>query len=170
MTNRKRTKRYPRNFLRETQKGEDGYPLYRRRQPEDGEFTANINVRSVHLENGQRAYFTSANAIELAQAPQETALTSFFRICIEDEFARTLLYHQVPKYYTWDNVNKKWNRRKIGNNVPDHPGINSNLKSFQELGTVEGRLCKTYKEACQVRGLLENDEHWNATLEEATVA
>ncbi|GFW43561.1 ATP-dependent DNA helicase [Trichonephila clavipes] len=24
-----------------------------------------------------------------------------------------------------------------------------------------------YKETCQVRGLLENDEHWNATLEEA---
>ncbi|XP_035221490.1 uncharacterized protein LOC118194439 [Stegodyphus dumicola] len=43
------------------------------------------------------------------------------------------------------------------------------LKSFQELRTVEGRVCKTYKEACQVRGTLGNDEHWNATLEEAAV-
>ncbi|GFR16711.1 ATP-dependent DNA helicase [Trichonephila clavata] len=39
--------------------------------------------------------------------------------------------------------------------------------SFQYLKTVEGRICSNYKEACQVRGLLENDEHWNATLEEA---
>ncbi|GFR06057.1 ATP-dependent DNA helicase, partial [Trichonephila clavata] len=35
------------------------------------------------------------------------------------------------------------------------------------LKTFEGRICSNYKEACQVRGLLENDEHWNATLEEA---
>ncbi|GFW00989.1 ATP-dependent DNA helicase [Trichonephila clavipes] len=33
--------------------------------------------------------------------------------------------------------------------------------------TIEGRIFSNYKEACQVRGLLENDEHWNATLEEA---
>ncbi|XP_035211100.1 uncharacterized protein LOC118185339 [Stegodyphus dumicola] len=87
---------------------------------------------SVHLENGQRVYFTSANAIERVQAPQETTLTSFVRLCIEVKFAHTLLYHQVPKYYTWNNANKKWNRRKIGNNVPDHPGI----KSSDALGQV----------------------------------
>ncbi|KFM75760.1 hypothetical protein X975_25623, partial [Stegodyphus mimosarum] len=223
MTNEKCTKRYPRSFLRKTQTGQDGYPLYRRRQPEDGGFTANIIVRryevlmdnmwivpycsllskifnahinveycnsvksikyickyvnkgsdmavsdvrtsgnemnevhqyemgryissneavwrilnfpihecyptvihlSVHLENGQRVYFTSANEIERAQT-----------VTVEIDKACVLI--QGPK-------------------------------SFQELRTVEGRVCKTYKEACQVRGLLENDGHWNVTLEEASV-
>ncbi|GFT44406.1 ATP-dependent DNA helicase [Trichonephila clavipes] len=40
--------------------------------------------------------------------------------------------------------------------------------SFQYIKTIEGKICSNYKEACQVRGLLENDKHWNATLEEAT--
>ncbi|GFQ76044.1 ATP-dependent DNA helicase [Trichonephila clavata] len=150
---------------------------------------------SVHLENGQRVYFTEGNAAERARFAPETTLTAFFRLCNEDEFARTLFYHQVPRYYTWDSKNKKWSRRKVGQSLSDHPGIKStdaigrvytvhpnnsecfHLRlllhevpgpmSFQYLKTVEGRICSNYKEACQVRGLLENDEHWNATLEEA---
>ncbi|GBN43663.1 hypothetical protein AVEN_262640-1 [Araneus ventricosus] len=34
---------YPRPLLKNTQRGEDGYPLYRRRSPVDGGFTAEIN-------------------------------------------------------------------------------------------------------------------------------
>ncbi|GBN09155.1 hypothetical protein AVEN_240526-1 [Araneus ventricosus] len=47
------TKRYPRLFLKETQTGQDGYPLYRRRSSQDGGFTANINCRGseVSLDN-----------------------------------------------------------------------------------------------------------------------
>jgi len=35
--------RYPRPFLLETQTNDDGYPLYSRRSPEQGGFTANKN-------------------------------------------------------------------------------------------------------------------------------
>ncbi|GFR18634.1 helitron_like_N domain-containing protein [Trichonephila clavata] len=45
MKNGRCTKRYPRDFLKETQTGRDGYPLYRRRRPEDGGFSTVINVR-----------------------------------------------------------------------------------------------------------------------------
>ncbi|GFQ88447.1 ATP-dependent DNA helicase [Trichonephila clavata] len=45
MKNRRCTKRYPRDFLKETQTGRDGYPLYRRRRPEDGGFSTVINIR-----------------------------------------------------------------------------------------------------------------------------
>ncbi|KIH43787.1 hypothetical protein ANCDUO_26201, partial [Ancylostoma duodenale] len=40
MKDRKCTKKYPREFIQETQNGNDGYPLYRRRRPEEGGFTA----------------------------------------------------------------------------------------------------------------------------------
>jgi len=44
MSDRKCTKKYPRALIRETQTGEDGYPLYRRRRPGDGGFTTYINI------------------------------------------------------------------------------------------------------------------------------
>ncbi|XP_054711418.1 uncharacterized protein LOC129221007 [Uloborus diversus] len=219
--NGKCSKRYPRTLVKETQTGVDGYPLYRRRSPEDGGFTIQLTVKgkdvlidnrwivpycpllskifnghinvefcnsiksikyvckyvnkgsdmavfhvdstsnqqnevreyqvgryissneaawrilnfpiherhptvihlSVHLENGQRVYFTTANAAERAQMAQETTLTSFFRLCQEDDFASTLLYNEVPKYFTWNNSSKKWSRRKVGHEVPNYPGL-----------------------------------------------
>ena len=57
----------------------------------------------IHLENEQRVYFTTENAVQRAEAPQDTTLTAFFKLSTQDEFARTLLYNQVPKYYTWNS-------------------------------------------------------------------
>lgn len=54
---------------------------------------------AVHLENGQRVYFTAANAPLRAASPPPTTLTSFFDLCKDDLFAQTLLYAQVPTYY-----------------------------------------------------------------------
>jgi hypothetical protein len=61
---------------------------------------------SVHLENGQRVYFTAENAEERAERPPNTTLTAFFQLCQQDDFARTLLYPEVPKYYTWNTSRK----------------------------------------------------------------
>ncbi|CAK1599395.1 unnamed protein product [Parnassius mnemosyne] len=55
---------------------------------------------AVHLENGQRVYFTEANAAQLAERPPSTTLTSFFAMCEADPFAATLMYVEMPKYYT----------------------------------------------------------------------
>ncbi|XP_054711426.1 uncharacterized protein LOC129221016 [Uloborus diversus] len=186
------TKRYPRPFVQETRRGQDGYPLYRRRTPEDGGFTvylkgfqldnrwvvpynpvllrtfeSHINVEitnsvksikyvckyitkgndqaafilkndkdideieiyesgryissseavwkilgfpiherypavihlAVHLENGQRVYFTAHNIHNKVAKPPETTLSAFFNLCKIDEFARTLLYVEVPSLW-----------------------------------------------------------------------
>lgn len=45
MKDGKCTKRFPRQLLNDTQTGEDGYPLYRRRKPEDGDVKAKIKVK-----------------------------------------------------------------------------------------------------------------------------
>lgn len=42
--------------------------------------------------------------------------------------------------------------------------------SFQHLRTVNGVLCSTYREACQYLRLLENDTHWDHTLEDAVIS
>lgn len=46
---------------------------------------------AVHLENGQRVYFTTENVLERAARPPTTTLTAFFLLCQNDIFARRLL-------------------------------------------------------------------------------
>ena len=195
------SKRYPKQYMSETQLGADSYPLYRRRSPDSGGQVSNINMRirgsgvdqeidnrwivpynklllrsmnchcnvelcmsiksikyvlkyvhkgcdqamftlqssqvdeiadyqngryvssneaawrisefpiherdppvqqlAVHLENGQRVYFTEDTAMDRASGDSpKTTLTEFFALCQVDDFAKTLLYVDVPKYYT----------------------------------------------------------------------
>lgn len=158
-------------------------------------FPAVIHL-AVHLENGQRVYFTNANVLQRVTAPPATTLTAFFELCGIDAFARTLLYSDVTHYYTW--AGKKWQRRRQGNPVDGHPGVfyaetmgriytvhpnNAECyylrmllvnvvgpRSFQELRTVDGEVCETYRSACERLHLLENDAHWDLTLGDASIA
>ncbi|XP_044575241.1 uncharacterized protein LOC123259044 [Cotesia glomerata] len=75
---------------------------------------------AVHLENGQRVYFTNEPAIDRAKNPPKTTLTEFFELCnCADDFgafARTLFYSQIPRYFTWAQT-KQWLPRKQGSLV-----------------------------------------------------
>lgn len=93
---------------------------------------------SVHLENGQRVYFTAANASRRAERPPATTLTSFFDTCESDPFARTLVYSEMPRYYTWNASSKKFQRRKQGQAVPNHPGVLSS-EALGRIYTVHPR-------------------------------
>ncbi|XP_024884832.1 uncharacterized protein LOC112462965 [Temnothorax curvispinosus] len=280
------SKRYPRQLLKDTQTGNDGYPQYRRRSQADGGFTVKINeieldnrwvvpynpvllrtfnahinvelcnsVKSikyickyvnngsdqatfalenkrdevklyesgryissseavwrilafpnherypavfhlaVHLENGQRVYFNSKNLVERISNPLQTTLLAFFELCKTDDFAKTLLYCEVPFYFVFKN--NKFERRKRGMNVDGWPGIKKDNvlgrvytihpnntecyylrmllyeirgpTSFLELKTVNGVVCSTFQSACKALGLLEDDKHWDNTLEEAAL-
>lgn len=130
--------------------------------------------------------------------PPSTALTAYFTLCQVDEFAKTLLYADIPKYYTWNPSSKAFQRRKQGKPVEGHPNVFStgalgrvytvhpnnaecfHLRlllinvlgptSFQNLRTIDGRLCETYREACQRLNLLEDDLHWDVTLADASIS
>lgn len=153
---------------------------------------------AVHLENGQRVYFNDVNAARRAQTPPATTLTSFFQTCRVDPFARTLFYSEMPKYFVWNPSTKKWSRRKQGHPVPGYPDVYSTNAlgriytihpknddcfflrlllinvigptSFGALRTVNGVMCATFREACQQLQLLENDNHWHQTLDDAIVS
>ncbi|KAL4103830.1 hypothetical protein QTP88_019165 [Uroleucon formosanum] len=112
---------------------------------------------SVHLENDQRVYFTTNNVTENISKPPTTTLTAFFEVCKTDSFAKTLLYHEVPKYYTYNN--SKFNRRK---RVPGPT-------SFNQLKTVNGQCYLTFQSACLALGLLEDDKHWDDTMSKAVL-
>ncbi|CAG4932716.1 unnamed protein product [Colias eurytheme] len=112
---------------------------------------------AIHLENGQRVYFTENNIQEVVNNPRDTTLTAFFKLCAQDDFAKTLTYDRVPGYYTWNQSSKTFQRRKQG------------PTSFAHLRTVQGVVYNTYQAACKAMGLLEDDSHWENTLSEAAV-
>ncbi|CAM4795143.1 unnamed protein product, partial [Rotaria magnacalcarata] len=140
----------------------------------------------VHLENGQHIYFTEDNVHEKVNEPPRTTLTAFFLLCQKDDFAKTLLYCDVPKYYTWNASEKVFKRRVQGTAVLGYPDVRegdalsrvytvhpNNFECFflrlllyavrgptlfEALGTVNGRICATFREACQLHGLLEDDQ------------
>jgi len=58
---------------------------------------------SVHLENGQRIYFTTDNGAEKVQNPNSTTLLGFFELYKNDSFGRTFLCSEVPAYFIWKN-------------------------------------------------------------------
>lgn len=152
---------------------------------------------SVHLENGQRLYFNENNVIERINNPPKTTLLAFFELCQVDSFARTLLYHEVPSYYIWKS--NKFQRRKQGQPVSGFAGVKKDKvlgrvytvhpvsnpecyylrlllhevrgpTSFTALKTVSGVVHATFQAACNALGLLEDDGHWDRTLEEASLS
>ena len=47
-----------------------------------------------------RVYFRTQNALQRAIQTQSTTLTTFFYTCQNDDLAGTLLYSEIPKYYS----------------------------------------------------------------------
>ncbi|XP_011858582.1 PREDICTED: uncharacterized protein LOC105556120, partial [Vollenhovia emeryi] len=112
-----------------------------------------------------------------------------------NDFAKTLLYHVVPMYYTWNK--NLFIRRKRGEDVEGYPRIKKDTAlgriytihpkqtecfylrmllhhvrgptSFENIRTVNGVVKSTFQDACQELGLLENDNQWKDTLAEAAI-
>ena len=66
------------------------FPIHERDPP--------VQQLAVHLENGQRVYFTDDNALDRASGdPPKATLMEFFAPSRVDSFAKTLLYVDVPQ-------------------------------------------------------------------------
>ncbi|XP_053968806.1 uncharacterized protein LOC128870231 [Anastrepha ludens] len=121
---------------------------------------------AVHLENGQRVYFNESNAADRAAHPPSTTLTSFFTVCQTDDLARTLLYADMPRYYTWNASSKSLQRRKQGTPVEGHP----NVFASDALGRIY-TVHPNNDECYYLRLLLvNNDSHWDDTLKDSVIS
>lgn len=78
---------------------------------------------SIHLENGQCVYFIVANVHQGALNPTGISVTAFFTLCQEDAFSGTLLYSEMPSYYTWNKTKGEFVRRRLEEPVNGQPGI-----------------------------------------------
>jgi hypothetical protein len=115
---------------------------------------------------------------------QKTTLTKWFTANRNYASARDTPYAKFPKRWVWNKTLKKWTPRQRGTKIScvyyAHPAsgeryylrmllnVVCGATSFEDLRTVDGRVCAMFKEACQAKGLLENDQEWAQALEEAS--
>ncbi|CAH2108543.1 unnamed protein product [Euphydryas editha] len=243
VVNGKCTKNYPKEFLKETQTGDDGYPKYRRRSPADGgktfklngveidnrwivpynlvlshTFGAHVNVESCnsvksikyicnYLNKGSdQASFSVQDLDEVTNyqagryISSSEAVWRIFRFPIHDRFPSVMhlavhLENGQRIYFTeQDVVDKVINPKKnnsylgvkkdqvLGRVYTVHPGNTEcyHLRlllheirgptSFSALKTVDGVIHTTFQAACRALGLLEDDANWYRTLDEACIS
>ncbi|KAG0574270.1 hypothetical protein KC19_VG249600 [Ceratodon purpureus] len=116
---------------------------------------------------------------------QRTRLTEFLRMCATDENARRLTYQEFPQHYVWKQQESTWKIRErgfaIGRLYFARPAEGERFylrlllttiagpRSFEDLRTVNGVVHRTFKDACNVLGLLQDDGEWIHCLEEASI-
>jgi PIF1-like helicase len=125
-----------------------------------------------------------AGALENATSKDNT-LTAWFKLNQSDTDANEYLYPEIPEHYTFVQSSRKWKKRQRGHaktigrmyTVSITQGDIFYLRllllhvrgaqSFEEVRTVDGIVCETFKEAAIQRNLLEDDKEWENCLAEA---
>jgi hypothetical protein len=118
-------------------------------------------------------------------------LTAFFKLCSENDFARTLAYDKVPGGTTWNKGTKQEtvvgypDVRKtvaLGRVYVVHPSnsdcfhlrrlldVVKGPTSFISLRTFKGKTYEIFQGFCKAIYLLEDDTHWESTLYEGIYA
>jgi hypothetical protein len=150
--------------------------------------TPNIQRLAIHLPNQQTVTFQDEDNLQYIvdnAATRKTTLTAWFQENLKNIAAHEYKYIDFPRYYTWNKSQCKWNPRKtatgaIGRLYMVQPSegeryylriLLTHIKgatSFDDLKTINGYICSTFKEACILLGLLEDDTEWDICLHEAS--
>uniref|UniRef100_A0A453BGH0 ATP-dependent DNA helicase n=1 Tax=Aegilops tauschii subsp. strangulata TaxID=200361 RepID=A0A453BGH0_AEGTS len=142
----------------------------------------------LHLPNMHTVAFQAYENLEDVVArpsSSKSMLTEYFGMNQKYPEARKLLYREFPEHYRWIAGNKKWQPRKykrsqIGRLVHAHPAEGERYylrvllnhvrgaTSFDDLKTVNGKACGSFKEVCEQLGLIEDDRTLDDCMTEAT--
>ena len=141
----------------------------------------------VHLKEQQHIVFDMGNEEEVLEKQRSTELTAFFEFNSEHTECKTT-YVEFPEMFLYDSREKKWKKRKnvsdtIGRIHSVHPLAGDiyylrmllhhehckGKTSFEDLMSLEGRMCESYQEVCRTIGLLQDDNEWDEALAEGAV-
>jgi hypothetical protein len=117
----------------------------------------------------------------VAQTHRPTFLSAWFQLNIDDEFARTLTYIEVPTWYAWQAADCKWKRRitrvkVLGRLYPADPAAREawamrvlllhsrGCQCSADIRTVYGEVRATFVEAAKVVGLIQDDHEFQLCL------
>ena len=122
--------------------------------------------------------------IELAmesQVARPNQITAWFALNAVDDFARTLLYVDIPTHYVWLDTEHKWQRRQNRSNVlgriyPVDPSSRERwalrvlllhsrgCTSEASIRTIHDELRPTFLTAAMAAGLLDDDKEYERCL------
>ncbi|XP_071713564.1 uncharacterized protein [Rutidosis leptorrhynchoides] len=119
---------------------------------------------------------------------KKTTLTEWLTYNKDSSDGHHLTYKEFPSQFVWYASDKFWSRRRryndtvIGRLSYVHPAAGElfylrmllchqhGCTSFLDIKTVNGRICGSYRTACEMLALLGNDREWDIALEEAIVS
>ncbi|XP_076949931.1 uncharacterized protein LOC143622751 [Bidens hawaiensis] len=110
--------------------------------------------------------------------------TGWFECNKNHDFAKTLTYSEFPTKYVWKKQLRKWEPRlrgfAIGRVFAVPPAFDEACylrilfnkvkgpECFEDIRTVDGVVCETFRDACYKRGLLDDDKEYIEAIEEAS--
>ncbi|XP_062224660.1 uncharacterized protein LOC133923271 [Phragmites australis] len=132
-------------------------------------------------------FHESADLEDIVENPHryKTTLTEWFTTNQTHPSAMPFTYCEFPTYYRWDPDRKSWIRRqrspKVGRIYNVHPStgelfhlrmllmVVAGATSFASLRTYNGIIYDTFREACQARGLVGDDNEWYMLFDESII-
>ncbi|XP_074346586.1 uncharacterized protein LOC141685381 [Apium graveolens] len=152
---------------------ESGFPIYMRRRQ-----GVVVHVRGTDLDN----QWVVPNSCDLLvkEKYKLSKLEEFFLLNIVDVGARKYTYDEIPRYYVWNDGERRWTPRKrglqIGRLYYAHYSTGEpwflrlfltkvcGATSFESIKTVNGVCCNTLCDGCKEYGLLDDDKEWHEVL------
>ncbi|GJV93168.1 DNA helicase [Tanacetum coccineum] len=149
-----------------------------------------VQILAVHLQNMQRVVFRETDQLDslvLNSHKKKTTLTEWLYYNEKNSDGRHLTYLNFPSEYVWYPNEKYWSRRRIktkssiGRLVYVHPAAGdlfyqrmllchqTGCTSFPGIRTVNNIVYPTCRSACEALGLLQDDQEWEVTLQEAAL-
>ena len=141
-----------------------------------------------HLEGEQSVIFDASQSIDVTldkASVSDSKFISWMQLNQTDTKAQKLLYHEIPQHYVWRQEDRKWVERQKGTCLGrvHHVSIAfgelfylrvlinkvRGPKDWVDFKKFENVTYATYKEACQARGLLEDDKEYIDGLLEASL-
>ncbi|XP_045468086.1 uncharacterized protein LOC123676313 [Harmonia axyridis] len=140
----------------------------------------------VHLPGERVVYFEEGQEEVALQYPKLSRLEAYFRLNVENASARKFKYLEIPLYYSFNDQEHRWiKRRKNCAVIPRLYTISPKYKekfhlrilllhvagptSFEDLRTFHGVMYPTFTETVRARNLIASDHEWFKTLEHAAL-
>jgi hypothetical protein len=140
----------------------------------------------LHLEGQQPVTFKEHQHLENVLAYHESIETMFQAWFVANQNyseGRNLTYAEFPSKFTFHTKGKVWEPRKSGYSIgrlsyiPVGSGelyymrilltVQRGCKSYEDIKTVDGKVCKSFQEACYVLRLLKDDQEFIDGIKEA---
>ncbi|XP_062230350.1 uncharacterized protein LOC133928088 [Phragmites australis] len=156
-----------------------GFPLYA--------VSPSVLQLQLHLPNMQLVSYRATdnlNDVVNREKSKRSMLTEYFKMNLVDSKARKLLYKEFPEHFRWIKSDKRWQARvkrpQVGRIVYANPAEGERYylhvllnhvrgaTSYENLRTVHGKTCSTFRDACEMIGLVETDRSLDECLAEST--